>query len=103
MRSISRTFSKIHLTEESIEYTLEKPDLYQEKSPIFDQTFQLDEYMNEFLKKLFEDVYKIPSEDWTYAVYTLIDIDGQRLFRTYSLKHFKKTVGYFTQNNTERL
>ena len=56
--------------EQLIEYPHEKLYLYQEMSLMFGPTSQLDKCMDKFLKKLFEDVYKISSEGKTYVVYT---------------------------------
>ena len=55
-----RDFFRDSSIEQPIRYSLEKPDLYQEESPIYGSTFQLDKYTDEFLEKLFEDIYKIP-------------------------------------------
>ena len=41
-------------TEQPIEYLLENPNLYEEKSSIFDLTFQLYKYLDEFIKNLFD-------------------------------------------------
>ena len=49
-------------TEEPIEYPLERPNLWEERAPIFGSTFQLNGYSDEFLRKLFEDVRNISSK-----------------------------------------
>ena len=69
-------------------YPLEKPNLYFEKSPIFGKTFQLDKYSDDFLKKLFDDVYVIPADTKTYCVYSFTDKDGQRQYRTFTPRTF---------------
>ena len=44
-------------------YPVEKPNLCQERSLIFVQTFQLSLYPDEFLYKLFTDLLKTSSEE----------------------------------------
>ena len=67
-------------------------------SQISEPTFKLDKYSDEFLKRIFEDVYKIPSEEKTCVVYTFVDNFGIRHFRTYTLEFFKTTVDDFTES-----
>ena len=64
------------------------------KYHIFCSTFQPDKYSNEFLKKLFEDVYKISLKiiDILYIL-SILKIESD------SLEHFKKIVDDLIHNS----
>ena len=68
------------------------PYVYEEKSPIFGRTFQLNLYTGNLLKALFADVLDTPATEKVMAVCTFIDKDGHRNHVTYPLLHSERTL-----------
>ena len=77
--------------------------MYGKWSLIFGQTLQLNLYSEEYLKKLFTDVFAVTVTEKVIVVCSFLSDKGERYFGTYTLDTFRANIESFMENGSLRL